>query len=1788
MQSVETRGQIKVAAAQRPREAAYWRARLAGDWEKSNFPADAPSSAGRATATFELSLDQTIAEQLIRISQGREATLQVIVTAAVMALLARYTGSRQVVVGQPAVRQPGQPQPLSAALPLRATIEPQSTFRSLLEQTRSLTLGAIEHQDYPLELLAEEFGLAEGDGINPFFDVAIEAAQPGRPSLADETPLSVLFRIRLAGAQVGLTIGYDAARFDQRTIERIGRHFTALLGPALANPNLALAEIDLLTPRDIDVLTTANATDAPYDDAACIHELFARQAAATPDAVAVIHDGGALSYAELDARANRLAHTLRSRGVGPDQLVAVIAERSPEMMIAILAILKAGGAYLPIDPSYPADRIAYMLADSGARLALSYGDLAANVPAQHAVIDLRSAASYADDRSAPAAQSASRNLAYAIYTSGSTGQPKGVLIEHHSVINRLTWMQKAYPISAADVIVQKTPISFDVSVWELFWWMFQGASVCLLTPGGERDPEAIVRAIETQRITTMHFVPSMLNAFLDYVEAAEAQSRLTSLRQVFASGEALGVHQVRRFEQLLAAPNGSRLINLYGPTEATVDVSHYLCSGRGDLTRVPIGQPIDNIRLYVLDAQLRQQPVGAPGELYIAGVGLARGYHNRPELTAERFIEQPFAGEQRIYRTGDLARWLPDGTIEYLGRIDQQVKVRGFRIELGEIEERLRQHPAVREAAVIAREDGAGGKQLAAYVVGEQKTENREQGTSEQGRTEATDHRPLTTDHLRSFLADRLPEYMIPSAFVTLDALPLSPNGKLDRRALPDPDLSRARTAAYVAPRSEQERILAEIWADVLGQEQIGVNDNFFALGGDSIHFVTVLAKARGRGLHLTFQEFFAHPTVAELALALDGADSKRSSAQQYAPFELLSPADRARIPDGIEDAYPLSLLQAGLIFQNELTFGTAQYHDIFSYIIQSPFNAEVFEQAVRILVARNPIFRTSYHLTGFDVYIQQVHRTVEPALFIADLRDLDDAGQERWYQQWLDDEKAHRFVWDQPGLVRLHVHVLRDDLYRYTLSQHNSALDGWSITLIHTQLFDTYYRLLNGEAYDAPPIDNHLRNYIGLELQSLASGEDQQFWSALLEDGSFTALPRLKPEQPTTTLSVPFHDVHFSRDLSDRIIALADRLAVPVKNVLMAGHIKVLSMLAGERDVIVGYEHSGRPEVEDATRAIGLFLNTVPLRVRIADGSWERLIQQVYRAEADLLPHRRYPMAKMKQDLRTQEMLFETAFNYTHFYLLKELKKLPEFSLLDVQMNTETEFVLRAEFGRHFFTDQVRLSLHYHDHVFSAEQIALIGGYYQRAYELMTSDPAAEHQLQSLLSADEQRAIAALSAERQPQAAPLPDGELYVLDDQRLLAPVGTRGAIYVRAAEDDADAAPAPFQPGLALRRTELIGRWRPDGRLEYLGRADEQQRAVFKAAEKEAALSATPAAASEGRTAPTSEIERRIAEIWAEVLNIPLVDIALEDNFFDLDGTSLSAIRVALLSDGLISIPDLMRNSTLGPLARVVEQGAATARQPLMRRLSIDLGEDEVALVCFPYAGGNAINFRPLAQQMSERDPSLAVYAVELPGHDANGQGGGLPLRAAARRIADEIAAGTRTPIMLWGHCVGSALALETARLLEERQQDLRHVFIGGKLLYDPEMIHEQIAEAANSSDEQVMDVLISETGYAELDGLKPEQASALVRVFRHESSTANTYLAEARQEWQGHQLAAPITVVVASDDPLTAEYAQRYQAWSLFADTITLREIDGGGHYFCRTRPEDVAAIALAARGVVDVQ
>jgi amino acid adenylation domain-containing protein len=879
----------------------YWKQQLAGAPPLLNLPTDNPRPPVQTHpgALESRVFPEWISEGLTSLSRQEGVTPFVTVLAAFKTLLYKYANQTDVVVGTPvANRTRFETEGLIGCflntLALRTDLSGNPTFRQLLRQVQAVTLGAHEHQDLPFELLIETLSTERNISYAPVFQVLFLYQNKSLENLNQRdlslTPIDIhsgtakfdlaLSVVEGTNGHLTASLEYNTDLFNAQTITWMLAHFETLLAAIVSDPEQHLHDLNLLAEAEQEqILFKWNATQTEFTETPCLHKLFEEQAARTPEAVALMFGSDSLTYQQLNERANQLAHHLRSLGVGTESVVALLMDRSLEMVISLFAVLKAGGAYLPLDPTYPPQRLSFMLSDAQPVVLLRQrgqrGTL--TVPPGMTVLEVEeqkktavSAESVSESYANPEVEVGAANLAYVIYTSGSTGQPKGAMITHGAITNRLLWMQQQYQLDASDVVLQKTPFTFDVSVWEFFWPLITGARLVVARPGGHQDTRYLLELIRSRQITTLHFVPSMLQAFL--AEAGVTQG-CRKLRRVICSGEALVPELVRRYYEQLTAP----LENLYGPTEAAVDVTRWGCDAEAVTpggVSVPIGRPIANIQMYVLDEGMGCVPVGVSGELYIGGVGLARGYRGRAELTAEKFVPNPHTLEAgaRLYRTGDVGRYLATGELEYQGRVDYQVKIRGYRIELGEIEAVLRQHAAITDAVVVPRQNALGEKQLVGYVV-----------IADGADTAAGSE--ITSAALRKYIGARLPHYMIPAILVKLDEMPLSANGKIDRQRLPAIETKVVKTEPAAPANPIEEKLLA-IWTQVLRIDQMSVDDNFFALGGDSIRIVQIVSQAQYKGLHFEAQLIYQHQTIRDLAREIEKAAQQADTVQEEAGGE--------------------------------------------------------------------------------------------------------------------------------------------------------------------------------------------------------------------------------------------------------------------------------------------------------------------------------------------------------------------------------------------------------------------------------------------------------------------------------------------------------------------------------------------------------------------------------------------------------------------------------------------------------------------------------------------------------------------------------------------------------------------------------------------------------------------------------------------------------------------------------------------------------------------------------------
>ncbi|MFI5698811.1 amino acid adenylation domain-containing protein [Streptomyces xanthochromogenes] len=1291
-----TAGTEQAAAVER------WRRSLANAPDLLGMPLDRPRP---ATQTFRgdsmtVTLPGAAVDPLLKeCARACRTTAFPVFLAAYALLLQRYTRQEGFAIGTTVLNRPGVDDLEEVGcyvntLPLYVPVDPDDTFRTVLAGAQEAAERLLDDGDVPYPKVVEALGAERARNHNPVFQTMLTLLD-GRPSIDLGPELTSQYHpVRRTAAKFDLMLYINRADdayefelefntdlFTRDTAERILRNYAQLLtslGEAGVDTPVGAPSMTRDTERDL-ILGHWNDTAAAHPDGTVV-DVIEEQVRRRPDSLAVEFDGERYTYDELNRRANQVAARIRTlRGAdGAGPFVGVFMERSAEMVVALLAIVKAGCAYVPIDPEYPSARIEFMIEDAGLPLILTQEQHRAALGGADArILVLPDGTLDDEDDTDPVRELGPDSPVYMIYTSGSTGQPKGVINRHDALANRLHWMQSAFPLAGgaeADRVLQKTPYSFDVSVWEFFWPLMTGAAIVMAKPGGHRDPDYLKELIRSRAVTTVHFVPSMLNVFLEAEELAE---HCGTLKRVICSGEALPRKTIEVFTATLPATG---LHNLYGPTEAAIDVSHWPCSADYPGELVPIGKPIDNVRLYVVDRDLRLQPVGVPGELCIGGVAVATGYHRRDDLNAEMFVPDPYGTQPgaRLYRTGDLARFLPDGQIQYLGRIDNQVKLRGLRVEPDEIAAVIRELPGIQDAAVIV--DSSGPAQaLAAYVV-----------------STASD-----PDDLRAQLRDLLPEFLVPQYVVEVPQLPTTPNGKLDRRALPSPTAHAAPAArAGRPPATAAEHDVARAWQDVLQlAAPVSADSNFFALGGDSIMALRVSSRLRAAGYAVNLREVFAHTTVAGLAASLNRHDPASAAPLVTAPFALLTDEDKAALPDAAEDAWPLTKLQSGMIYHSLLDEDSPVYHDIFDYELAGVRDPAELARAVRETVAHHAQLRSYFDLERFDEPLQVVLGADTPSaaasLEVVDLAGLSAEAQDRAVLEWVEAEKGRPLDLGRPPL-RFCAHLRGSGRVNLAFSFHHLILDGWSVALVIEEIRARCAGVSAGPDADTAP-DPGYGTYVALERESARRTEDRDAWHTLLDGFPATLVAgHLGSAQPEA-IETAAVELDVPPGLEERLRLRGAALGLPLKSLYLAAHCAALADLTGRSRVVTGLVGNGRPEVPGGSEMVGLFLNTLPLPVEVREADDAELPAAVFARERELVPLQRFPLA----DIERQQggALFDVVFNYTDFHSYTAAG----------DTAAATRDAVTIEHARYFELTSFPMTVHVHrDHFAGAMQLAV------------------------------------------------------------------------------------------------------------------------------------------------------------------------------------------------------------------------------------------------------------------------------------------------------------------------------------------------------------------------------------------------------------------------------------------------------------------------------------------------
>ena len=1317
----------------------FWREHLKGAPALLELPTDRPrpSEQSYRGSSIRVMVSAELTAGLRALSQRHGSTLFMTLLGAWSVVLSRLSGQPDVVIGTPvANRQRSEIEPLIGffvnTLPLRVRLEEDLSVAQLLAQIKATTLDAYSYQDLPFEQMVEALQPTRSLSHSPLFQTMLMLDNtpsggalrlPGLTLSSMQLPHSttqfdLTLTLNEAGELIAGALEYASDLFDASTVERMVGYFERVLAAMVEDDAQRLGHLSLLSATERhQVLVEFNATKAPYPSEQLVHQLFEEQVVRNPQATAVVYEDEELSYAELNARANQLAHHLIGLGVGPDALVGICVNPSLEMMIAVLGILKAGAAYVPFDPAYPNDRLAFMLADAKPMVLLAQRDLQHRLPAGEVTnfyLDTEWETLKACPSHNPDNTTRPNNLAYIIYTSGSTGKPKGVALSHLALVNLLHWSRAELPKPGR--ASQFASLSFDASFCEMFTTWQSGGTLFVASEEIRKDIQALAHFLAKHAIEAAIFPAAVLQALIHVVKATGIN--LPHLKEIISNAEALVL--TREITQFLDTAPSRRLHNHYGPSETHV-VTCYALQQKYDSTAMalpPIGRPIANTQIYILDDYGQPVPVGVTGELYIGGVQVARGYLNRPELTAERFIADPFGADPdaRMYKTGDLGRWLADGNIEYLGRNDFQVKIRGFRIELGEIEAKLAEHEGVREAVVIAREDSPGQKHLVAYVVVQAGVK-------------------LSAAELRSHLAGLLPEYMVPSAFVNLEGLPLTPNGKLDRRALPAPGLDAVVTRRYEAPQGVVETAIARVWQELLNLDRVGRHDHFFELGGHSLMAVQVVSRLRlDLGVEVGVRDLFAQPTVAAFAQVV----AEASQAEQP-----IHPVDRTQL-------LPLSWAQQRLWFLDQLDHAAgAAYHIPAALRLRGTLNCGALQATLDRIVARHENLRTSF-VTVEGVPTQRIApETVGFALTHHDLRNLDSCAQQSAVDKLSAAEVSAPFDLASGPLIRGQLLRLAEDEHILLVTQHHIISDGWSIGVLVREVSALYSAFSQEQPDPLPALMIQYADYAVWQRERF-QGEVLQkqidFWREHLKGApALLELPTDRPRPSEQSYRGSSIRVMVSAELTAGLRALSQRHGSTLFMTLLGAWSVVLSRLSGQPDVVIGTPVANRQRSE-IEPLIGFFVNTLPLRVRLEeDLSVAQLLAQIKATTLDAYSYQDLPFEQMVEALQPTRSLSHSPLFQTMLVLDNTPSggalRLPGLTLSSMQLpHSTTQFDLTLTLNE--AGELIAGALEYASDLFDASTVERMVGYFERVLAAMVEDDAQRLGHLSLLSATERHQV--------------------------------------------------------------------------------------------------------------------------------------------------------------------------------------------------------------------------------------------------------------------------------------------------------------------------------------------------------------------------------------------------------------------------------------------------------------
>ena len=1312
----------------------YWQTKL-----KGIKPIELPIDKRRpAMQTYnghrvDFAFSEDLTRDIKALSHAQGVTVFMTLLAGFKVMLSRYSSQSDVIVGTPVSnRNRSELEGLIGffvnTVALRSHVSGGLTFTELLQSIRKSTTEAFSNQDVSFEKVVEIVQPVRSLNRSPIFQVMLTYENATATTKSSEQSIVKPFDFDFFASKYELTFNpierddiicgsmeFNTDLFHEDTISRMLENLEHLFKQIVKNPYELISKPEMLSDDEQKLLESFNDNKSilPVNNNTCefevnsLVEAFEQRVNKQPDAIALSCDGLQITYRELNKRSNIIAHALIDKGVKPETPIVLSCTVSESVIIGIFAILKAGAAYVPIDPTYPKQRIDDIVTASEVTLALvdEEGQRALDFYEGVETIVIPDIVTTCSDKTNPSVALSIDNLAYIIYTSGSTGKPKGVLITHDNVLSLVFQNEAVYDFGPSNVWPLLHSYCFDVSVWEIMSSLLFGGKLCVVDADKRRNFPAINQLLVEEKVSILNQTPT---AFYNLAnEVIEKNNDLPHLRHVIFAGEKLEFSKLSAWSDRFPHVE---LVNMYGITEITVHASHYVLPQDNLPFESVIGRPLSSLEFYVLNEELQRCPVGVPGELYVSGRGLARGYIHQQRLTAERFLPDAY-GElgARMYRSGDAAKYLPNGELVYLGRLDKQVKVRGFRIELDEIEITLRKITGVKDAVVVAKGEPS---QLIAYIV--------------------SDEYEIKYETIREEISRKLPEYMVPSLFSKIDALPLNSNGKIDYQALPEPDISQQIESNYKEPKTDIERNLCDAWQSILSLEKVGVSDNFFAIGGDSIRAIEAVGRSKDLGLPHSVKDLFIYQTIESLLIAIENGETENTDLQKISRFELLANDELTDIQtrldmDVVEDAYPQSKLQQGMILLNMRSDVEGMYHDIFSFKLQMTWNTHHFTEALKDVVKRHETLRIKFDFSGKKP-LQIVLKDIDLPIEYINLMDEDDITQDDLVNRWMENEKSCDFDLSSPAW-RVVIHRLKEDVFYYHLSFHHAILDGWSVATLNSELFQYYSDKLHEIIPKNASLPAPLNQYIALEQNSLNSYKSKSFWLDYLNNA----------KTPWWTGGDTAQSIELKQSCSDhstrKLSAIAKSLGVQEKSVYLTIHMVLMSMISADNDVVTSFVSHSRPETSGSEKTLGLFLNSLPFRLQDVSGSYADIIRKVDRDLVLITGERHYPVSEIQ---RLTELDFSgSLFNYLDFHVYDNVDVEDDINVLSVNAFEKTNYAIKLEFTRGSDLQPLSFALIADQAVFNMAQLEIIRDYINEIVDTVAKDEFCDINKYSLLGTD-------------------------------------------------------------------------------------------------------------------------------------------------------------------------------------------------------------------------------------------------------------------------------------------------------------------------------------------------------------------------------------------------------------------------------------------------------------------